>query len=261
MLYYDFDGVFQKEIDLGWGLYNKVAYIDNHFFLHNSSTSYYGKDQLGSYHSLLRYNLKSDSIAGFFPGKNPASHIGMENSAFFRNDLDLYYINNWGFDVYKIQPSKTSRQFSLNFQNNAQFLKYLEGLSVSDINNLLNTQFAYDIRDLCITEEFICFKYFKEKKTYLVVYDKNQGKIVFHSNSTTLASPELLNKRILYFDHPQFCHNEKFISITQPLAIKNIYDRIKINDAPEDINKVLNRIRNMDINDNPILTFYEFSHD
>lgn len=256
LLYYDFEGEFQKDIDLGWKLFNKVAYIDFNFFLQNSSSNFYNKEQCEFYTPLQKYDINSQGFIGYFPDGNTMSHIGVDNNAFFSNGDNLYYMDNWSYKIYRIDTTEISNIFTLNFQGNEKF--HTNNKNISNINDLIDSNYIFDIKHICVSEKFLSLCYIKNRKLYQIVYDRNQGKTIFHSDSPIIVSVELLKKMIIHYSYPQFCHNDDFISIIQPSTIKNMYANIIVQDAPAEISTVLDKINNVDINDNPILVFYKF---
>lgn len=256
LLYYDFEGEFQKDIDLGWKLFNKVAYIDFNFFLQNSSSNFYNKEQCEFYTPLQKYDINSQGFIGYFPDGNTMSHIGVDNNAFFSNGDNLYYMDNWSYKIYRIDTTEISNIFTLNFQGNEKF--HTNNKNISNINDLIDSNYIFDIKHICVSEKFLSLCYIKNRKLYQIVYDRNQGKTIFHSDSPIIVSAELLKKMIIHYSYPQFCHNDDFISIIQPSTIKNMYANIIVQDAPAEISTVLDKINNVDINDNPILVFYKF---
>lgn len=258
ILQYSFDGSFINNYNVDYGLFERISYLNKSIFLQNSSTKFYTKKQNETYNALLNYNIKTDEFTGYLANNNSYNHLALDNKAFFYNGKDVFYNDRLSFDVYTIESTELTKLFTVFFYCNDDY--YKSGADISNINNLLNSTFAYDIKDICVSSNYICFKYTKDRQSYNVVYDRQNEEVVLNNNQNTIVSAELITqKHILVYNSPEYMDNETFVTSIQSQTLKDLFETIIINNPPDDIKEVYEKIKNLDYYDNPILVFYKFS--
>lgn len=258
ILQYNFESNFLSEIDLGWFRIDRISYLDNSLFLYNGPKSAYTKDELAQYHSLLKLDIKTGLIEGYFPGGQEASHIRMENRAFFVNDCQLYFIDRMSFDIHQIDSSQISNLFTVNFHTNDKLSSFIKDISL--IEELIDTEFSHNIGNVCINDNYLYFDYIRNRDRMHVVYNFEEQRVVFHANNIATLSSELVLKDILFFGLPQYHHKGEFISIAQSSIIKNTYKDINFTNVPSHLEELIYKFKNIKEHDNPVLIFLQFGN-
>jgi hypothetical protein len=148
--------------------------------------------------------------------------------------------------------------FDISFEGNEKFEDFFKSeFGVRIPKKLIETNFAYDLQNICITDAFLTFNYIKNRIKMNAIFNLETKEIVFNSPAIFATHSILTEKGIPVFKFPQFCYKNEFISV---IETQNIVNNKKVFQEIKNINEnsmpSINKFINTKTDDNPVLAFY-----
>ena len=215
------------------------------------------------HYSLIRTNpdLKNEKMY-FKIDEKMGNFMSNPNRKGFIYSDNLYFRNRFENVIYKLDEKNVDAHCEIVFAENSDYKHALEdAISRGTRNTERFHKCATLISDYCENENFITFKYSRNKKRFYVIFSKDANKVIYHKSY--IVGPLLsMEKRIPIILFPSYSNNDFFI-LHIPNKIMMHYRNDKrfmhlLEDNIKDI-QLIEKIKNYDANSNPVLAFYKFS--
>ncbi len=253
------DGSFVKEIHTVI-FPSDIACDDSYIYLYNYSGKGYSslQEQLKYYIFVLNYS--GNVNARYIGNDDQMGKLQLRNRSFFSTGNTIFYNNKYDTNIYSVYQGNVVNCFNVVFKGNEKFSSFLKTNIENEIFEILpKSGFAYDIQDLCIGKEYMVFNYIKNNQKISTIVKSESNKVIFNSPSINCLSNELFDLKIPYFVFPTYCYKDEFIGIIEPWILKDTYDKNKSLISQDSIfNNTIQRLKKVDVLDNPILAFYKF---
>lgn len=245
--------------DLNIDIYpTKIASDSSCYYLYNPFIFNY-PDNKDNMHSIFILNKGGGIKHTLFSNDNDHGKILLSNKGLYDNSLGVFFNNKLENSIFSFRNGHITSEYKIKFEENEGYESYLnENINKEIIEKFTNSKYAYEIQDVCISENFLYFKYIQNKHLFNVVLQKSNDSIIFHDFNEKIWSSELVKNNIPIFKFPTYCFKNEFVSIIEPDNIKLIYNRNNKISINKDADKVVDKFYKITIMNNPIIAFYKF---
>jgi hypothetical protein len=255
MLYYsasngEFQEAYKTEL-IPTSIQNDVR---NVYFFH--SMDLYRKDQYR--YALITLSKDLDIIKRYFSTDNNIGNINYFTQGLFHCNNTVYFNNKFDNSIYILNKGGIESKIEIDFANNDGFQNYIENNLDISSKNLLQSSFSFDIKDICISEKYVCFSFVQNAKKHNVVYNMKLRKTVFCSDKKDIWNSNLAERGIQILSYPHYVYDNEFIAVLEPQYIKFFYNLNNKKLFENRNDEIIRKFLAMDILDNPVLAFYEY---
>jgi len=238
------------------------AWDSNCLFFYNPYTFNYLRED--KYHYSLiktsdeieeeeRYFKIDEKIGNFMSNSNPKGFFYGKN---------LCMLNRFDNIIYSLTKDSIYAHYKVLFAENDDYQNALnDAITKGTRNTDRYHNCAADINDFCESDDFITFNYSRNRKLYSVIFSKEKNKIISHQTRFAIISPTLLKNNIPIFFFPNNVKDNLFISIIPSVLMgqlandKTFQKSMMENMTDTDL---IEKLKNFNINNNPVIVFYKF---
>jgi hypothetical protein len=262
ILRYSIDGqkfIHEQKIDF---YPTAFAWNSNCLFFYNPFTFNYPRNEKYHY-SLIKTSDEMEKEKRYFSiDKKIGNFMSDPNPKGFFYGNNLCMLNRFDNIIYSLAKDSIYANYKILFADNDDYQNALNDAiskGTRDIDRYHNC--AADIGDFCESDDFMTFSYFRNNKNYSVIFSKKKKSIILHQARFSIFSKKSLRNNIPIFINPSNVKGDLFVSIIPCNLIeqltnhKNFQKLMMENMSDTDL---VEKLKNFDLNSNPVIVFYKF---
>lgn len=233
----------------------------DYLYFYNPYTFNYPRKE--EYHySLIQTNLNVKEEERYFEvEEDMGNFMSNPNRKGFFYGNNLFFKNRFENIIYKLNKGNVVAHCEIKFEDNSDYKYALkDAIAKGTRDTDRYHKCAAEVQDYCENNDFITFKYARDKSRHCVIFSKDAKKVIYHKSRIGNYSVASMKDGIPIIRFPSQLNNEMFVSQIPFQLVKYLdKERNFIRSLEENMSDstLIEKFKKFDANSNPCLAFYK----